>query len=97
MHPLPLEGRACVASYDGRLDELVIYVAHQLPVPLQIGLSQVLGMSQRRLRVIAIGDTEMDWGFALSASPRGTKFAVTFGDRILIYGLPSSPPFTPSR
>jgi carbon-monoxide dehydrogenase large subunit len=53
MHPLPLEGRACVASYDGRLDELVVYVAHQLPVPLQIGLSQVLGISQRRVRVIA--------------------------------------------
>jgi aerobic carbon-monoxide dehydrogenase large subunit len=53
MHPLPLEGRACIASYDGRLDELVVYVAHQLPVPLQIGLAQVLGMSQRRLRVVA--------------------------------------------
>ena len=53
MHPLPLEGRACLASYDGRLDELVVYVAHQLPVPLQIGLSQVLGISQRRLRVVA--------------------------------------------
>jgi carbon-monoxide dehydrogenase large subunit len=52
MHPLPLEGRACLAAYDGRLDELVIYVAHQLPVPLQIGLSQVLGISQRRLRVV---------------------------------------------
>jgi carbon-monoxide dehydrogenase large subunit len=53
MHPLALEGRACVASYDSRLDELVVYVAHQLPVPLQIGLSQVLGISQRRLRVVA--------------------------------------------
>ena len=53
MHPLPLEGRACIAAYDGRLDELVVYVAHQLPVPLQIGLAQVLGISQRRLRVVA--------------------------------------------
>ena len=52
MHPLPLEGRACVATYDSRLDQLVIYVAHQLPVPLQIGLAQVLGLSQRRLRVV---------------------------------------------
>ncbi|HEY7244473.1 MAG TPA: xanthine dehydrogenase family protein molybdopterin-binding subunit [Xanthobacteraceae bacterium] len=53
MHPLPIEGRACLAAYDGRLDELVVYVAHQLPVPLQIGLAQILGMSQRRLRVVA--------------------------------------------
>jgi carbon-monoxide dehydrogenase large subunit len=53
MHPLALEGRACVAAYDGRLDEFVVYVAHQLPVPLQIGLSQVLGISQRRMRVVA--------------------------------------------
>jgi aerobic carbon-monoxide dehydrogenase large subunit len=52
-HPLALEGRACVAALDSRLDELVVYVAHQLPVPLQIGLSQVLGISQRRLRVVA--------------------------------------------
>jgi len=52
-HPLALEGRACVASFDGRLDELVVYVAHQLPVPLQIGLAQVLGISQRRLRIVA--------------------------------------------
>ena len=52
MHPLALEGRACLAHYDSRLDELVVHVAHQLPVPLQIGLSQVLGISQRRLRVI---------------------------------------------
>jgi aerobic carbon-monoxide dehydrogenase large subunit len=52
MHPLPLEGRACMASYDSRLDELVVTVAHQLPVPLQIGLAQVLGISQRRLRVV---------------------------------------------
>lgn len=52
-HPLTLEGRACVAHFDGRLDELVVYVSHQLPVPLQIGLAQTLGISQRRLRVIA--------------------------------------------
>ena len=52
MHPLPLEGRACLASYDSQLDELVVYVGHQLPVPLQIGLAQVLGLSQRRLRVV---------------------------------------------
>ena len=38
---------------NSRLDELVVYVANQLPVPLQIGLSQVLGVSQRRLRVVA--------------------------------------------
>lgn len=53
MHPLPLEGRACIAQYDARLDELVVYVANQLPVPIQIGLSQVLGISQRRLRIVA--------------------------------------------
>jgi carbon-monoxide dehydrogenase large subunit len=52
MHPLPLEGRVSLAAYDNRLNELAIYVAHQLPVPLQIGLAQVLGISQRRLRVV---------------------------------------------
>ena len=51
--PLTLEGRGSAAHYDGRLDELVVYCSHQLPVPLQIGLSQALGIAQRRLRVIA--------------------------------------------
>jgi aerobic carbon-monoxide dehydrogenase large subunit len=51
--PLTLEGRGTAAHYDGRLDELVVWCSHQLPVPLQIGLSQTLGIAQRRLRVIA--------------------------------------------
>ena len=29
MHPLPLEGRACIAHYDSRLDVLVVYVVSQ--------------------------------------------------------------------
>ncbi len=51
--PLTMEGRACLATTDTRLDELIVYCSHQLPVPLQIGLSQTLGISQRRLHLIA--------------------------------------------
>lgn len=50
--PFTLEGRGCVAQFDSRLDELVVYCSHQLPVPLQIGLAQTLNISQRRLRVV---------------------------------------------
>src|SRR5262249_35119965 len=47
--PMPLEGRACLAHPDHRTDEVVCYLSHQLPTPMQIGLSQFLGISQRRM------------------------------------------------
>src|SRR5262249_1680150 len=34
--PLAMEGRGCVAVYDSRRDEMVLYIAHQLQGPLQI-------------------------------------------------------------
>ena len=52
MHPLPLEGRACIANYNSRLDNSSS-TCKSASVPLQIGLSQVLGISQRRLRIVA--------------------------------------------
>jgi hypothetical protein len=50
--PMPLEGRGCLATLDKRSDEILVYVSHQLPLPLQIGLSLFLGIPQRRIRVI---------------------------------------------
>ena len=50
--PLPLEGRATLATQDHRTGEAVIYVSHQLPTPLQIGIAAFMGISQRRVRVI---------------------------------------------
>jgi carbon-monoxide dehydrogenase large subunit len=73
--PMPLEGRGCLAYLDRRTDEVVVYVSHQLPVPLQIGLATFLGISQRRMRVICpdVGGT-----FGLKTYLEGETMAVTW-------------------
>jgi carbon-monoxide dehydrogenase large subunit len=72
---MPLEGRGCLAYLDRRNDEVVVYVSHQLPVPLQIGLATFLGISQRRMRVICpdVGGT-----FGLKTYLEGETMAVTW-------------------
>jgi aerobic carbon-monoxide dehydrogenase large subunit len=49
----PLETRGVVAYWDHRLDELVVYSSTQGPHIMRLGLSQALGLSEHRLRVIA--------------------------------------------
>jgi carbon-monoxide dehydrogenase large subunit len=73
--PMPLEGRACLAYQDRRSDEVVVYVSHQLPVPVQIGLSSFLGISQRRLRVIS---PDVGGAFGLKTYLDGETVAVTW-------------------
>ena len=50
---VPLEGRAVLAHRDHRLDELVVYNSTQVPHIIRLGLSEVLGLEERRIRVIA--------------------------------------------
>jgi carbon-monoxide dehydrogenase large subunit len=50
---VPLEGRAVLAYRDHRLDELVVYNSTQVPHIIRLGLSEVLGLEERRIRVIA--------------------------------------------
>jgi aerobic carbon-monoxide dehydrogenase large subunit len=50
---VPLEGRAVLAYRDHRLDELVVYTSTQVPHIIRLGLSEVLGLDERRIRVIA--------------------------------------------
>jgi len=50
---VPLEGRAVLAYRDYRLDELVVYTSTQVPHIIRLGLSEVLGLDERRIRVIA--------------------------------------------
>ena len=73
--PMPLEGRACLASHDRRTDEVVVYLSHQVPVPVQIGLSSFLGISQRRLRVIS---PDVGGAFGLKTFLDGETVAVTW-------------------
>src|SRR5262249_18391718 len=50
---VPLEGRAVLAYRDHRLDELVVYSSTQVPHIIRLGLSEVLGLEECRIRVIA--------------------------------------------
>jgi aerobic carbon-monoxide dehydrogenase large subunit len=49
----PLEGRAVLACRDHRLDEVVIYASTQTPHTLRVALSEILGIDERRIRVVA--------------------------------------------
>jgi carbon-monoxide dehydrogenase large subunit len=49
----PLEGRAVVATFDHRLDQLTLYTGAQMPHIVRNGLSDCLGIEQGRIRIIS--------------------------------------------
>jgi aerobic carbon-monoxide dehydrogenase large subunit len=49
----PLEGRGVVASWSGRLGQLVVYSSTQQPHIVRSGLSECLGIDEGAIRVIA--------------------------------------------
>jgi carbon-monoxide dehydrogenase large subunit len=49
----PMEGRAVLACLDHRLDEVVVYVSTQTPHTIRVALGELLGIEQRRIRVVA--------------------------------------------
>ena len=49
----PMEGRAVLAYRDHRLDEVVVYCSTQTPHTIRVALGDVLGIEQRRIRVVA--------------------------------------------
>jgi aerobic carbon-monoxide dehydrogenase large subunit len=50
---VPIEGRAILAAWNERLEELAVWCGSQSPHQMRVGLSQVLGIEERKLRVIA--------------------------------------------
>ncbi len=57
---VPMEGRAILAVWDHRLEELVIYTGSQSPHQTRVGMAQVLGIEERKLRLIT---PDMGGGF----------------------------------
>jgi carbon-monoxide dehydrogenase large subunit len=49
----PLEGRAVLACRDHRLDEVVVYASTQTPHTVRVALGEILGIEERRIRVVA--------------------------------------------
>ncbi|MCK8784497.1 xanthine dehydrogenase family protein molybdopterin-binding subunit [Roseomonas sp. NAR14] len=50
---VPLEGRAALAYWDHRLDELVVYLSTQGAHVMRLGIAQALGISEHKVHVIA--------------------------------------------
>ena len=50
---VPIEGRACLAEWDGREDKLVLHTSTQVPHIVRTALAEVLEIPQQRVRVIA--------------------------------------------
>jgi aerobic carbon-monoxide dehydrogenase large subunit len=50
---VPLEGKAVLASWDARADQLVVYASTQVPHIIRAGIAQFLGMSQGQVRVVS--------------------------------------------
>jgi carbon-monoxide dehydrogenase large subunit len=57
---VPLEGRAILAAWNDRLEELTVYTGSQSPHQTRVGLSQVLGLEERQLRLVS---PDMGGGF----------------------------------
>jgi carbon-monoxide dehydrogenase large subunit len=57
---VPLEGRAILAVWDDRLDELCLYTGSQSPHQTRVGMAQVLGIDERKLRLVV---PDMGGGF----------------------------------
>jgi carbon-monoxide dehydrogenase large subunit len=57
---VPLEGRAILAAWNERLEELTVYTGSQSPHQTRVGLAQVLGIEERKLRLIS---PDMGGGF----------------------------------
>src|SRR5919112_1481162 len=50
---VPMEGRACLAEWDGREDKLVLYTSTQVPHIVRTALADDLDLPQQRIRVVA--------------------------------------------
>ena len=50
---VPLEGKAVLACWDKRSDQLVVYTSTQVPHIIRAGIAQFLGLSQGQVRVVS--------------------------------------------
>jgi carbon-monoxide dehydrogenase large subunit len=50
---IPLEGRAALAMWDSRRDELTLNMATQGPHLMRVGIAEILGLKERQLRLVS--------------------------------------------
>jgi carbon-monoxide dehydrogenase large subunit len=77
---LPLEGRACMAEWDDRDEQLVLHVSTQVPHQVRSGVAQALGIPEHGVRVIA---PDVGGGFGLKCVVGREEIAVADAARRL--------------
>ena len=70
---LPLEGRACLAEWDERDQQLVVHLSTQVPHQVRSGIAQALGIAEHSVRVIA---PDVGGGFGLKCVVGREEIAV---------------------
>jgi carbon-monoxide dehydrogenase large subunit len=65
---VPMEGKAIVAHWDERPDQLVVYCSNQAPHLLRIGIAKFLGLDQNQVRVVS-PDVGGGFGYKLDLKP----------------------------
>jgi len=50
---VPMEGKAVLAHWDERADQLIVYTSTQVPHMIRVGLAQTLGIDEGQIRVIS--------------------------------------------
>ncbi|MCC6775371.1 MAG: xanthine dehydrogenase family protein [Hyphomicrobiales bacterium] len=50
---VPLEGKAVLATWDDRADQLVVYSSTQVPHMIRIGVAEALGLAEAQVRVVS--------------------------------------------
>jgi aerobic carbon-monoxide dehydrogenase large subunit len=70
---LPLEGRACLAEWDDRDDQLVLHVSTQVPHQVRSAMAQALDIPEAGIRVIA---PDVGGGFGLKCVVGREEIAV---------------------
>jgi carbon-monoxide dehydrogenase large subunit len=76
----PMEGKAVLARFDERDQQLVVYTATQVPHLIRTGLSQVLGVDQADVRVIA---PDVGGGFGYKCVLQPEEVSVSWAARHL--------------
>ncbi|MBI3513256.1 MAG: xanthine dehydrogenase family protein [Proteobacteria bacterium] len=65
---VPLEGKAILAYWDERYDQLMVYASTQVPHILRVGFAQVLGLGEEHVRVIS-PDVGGGFGYKVIVGP----------------------------
>ncbi len=50
---VPMEGRAVLAHWDDRADELVVYMTSQIPHIMRVGLAEILDLPMHQVRIVS--------------------------------------------